>query len=71
MIPASPPSKHPQYQTFGAQSFAEADRELRDYWWSRTPEERLEALEALRIRIYGQEKIDAGVQRVFGVPEPR
>jgi hypothetical protein len=71
MNTSQPPARHPRYQFFGAQSFAEADCELRDYWWSRTPEERMEALEELRIRIYGEEEINAGVQRVFGVPEPR
>ena len=60
------------YRTFGAySSFAEADTELRDYWWSRTPEERMEALEELRVRVYGEEKINARIPRVFGVPEPR
>ncbi len=65
MKPASLPSKHPRYRTFGAQSFEEADRELRDYWWSRTPEERLEALEELRIRIYGEEALNAKVVRCY------
>ena len=63
--------KHERYRRFGAQTFAEADAELRDYWWSRTPEERMEALEELRIRVYGEEKINARIPRVFGVPEPR
>ena len=65
-------SRHERYRTFGAyRSFAEADAEVRDYWWSRTPEERMEALEELRIRIYGEAKINARIPRVFGVPEPR
>lgn len=63
--------KHPEYQVFGSHTFAEADIELRDFWWSRTPEERMEALEELRIRVYGEEKINARIPRVFGVPEPR
>ena len=66
------PKSHEAYRTFGAHgSFAEADAELRDYWWSRTPVERMEALEELRIRIYGEETINARIPRVFGVPEPR
>ena len=64
--------KHENYRSFGAyRSFAEADAEVRNYWWSRTPEERMEALEELRIRVYGEEKINARIPRVFGVPEPR
>lgn len=60
------------YRTFGAyHSFAEADQELRRYWWLRTPEERMEALEELRIRVYGEAKINARVSKIFGVPEPR
>ncbi|MBI5802709.1 MAG: hypothetical protein HZA92_18560 [Verrucomicrobia bacterium] len=60
------------YRTFGSyRSFAESDAELRAYWWSRTPEERMEALEELRIRVYGEEKINTRIPRVFGVPEPR
>ena len=66
------PKRHEAYQTFGAYgSFAEPDAGLRDYWWSRTPVERMEALEDLRIRIYGEEAINARIPRVFGVPEPR
>jgi hypothetical protein len=64
--------RHAQYRTFGAyKDHAEADAELRDYWQSRSPEERMVALEELRIRIYGKEAIDARIPRIFGVPEPR
>ena len=63
--------KHPKYQVFGSHTFAEAEAELRDYWWSRKPEERMEALEELRVRIYGEEEINARIPRIFGVPEPR
>lgn len=59
---------HEQYRNFGGNnSFTEADAELRAYWWSRTPQERMEALEELRIRIYGQEAIDAKIPPIFGV----
>ncbi len=66
-----PARKHERYRHFGSQSFAEADAELHEYWLSRTPEERMEALEELRIRVYGEEKINARIPRVFGVSEPR
>jgi hypothetical protein len=63
---------HEGYRTFGAYaSLEQADAELRSYWWSRTPEERWAALEELRTRVYGEEAFDTGIQRVFGVPEPR
>jgi hypothetical protein len=65
------PARHPKYQTFGSQTFVEANAELRDYWWSRTPEERMEALEELRVRVYGEETINARIPRVFGVLESR
>ena len=64
--------RHHQFRKFGAyRDFAEADAEVCAYWLSRTPQERMEALEDLRIMIYGQAAIDARVPRVFGVPEPR
>lgn len=69
--PQNAPVKNARYRTFGAQTFAEADTELHNYWLARTPQERLEALEDLRIRIYGEETINARIPRVFGVPEPR
>ena len=70
--PGSESQRHLHYRKFGAyRSFAEADTELRNYWWSRTPQERMEALEDLRIMNYGQEAIDARVSRVFGVPNSR
>jgi hypothetical protein len=59
--------RHEQYRNFGAyKDFGEADAELRAYWQSRTPQERMEALEELRIRIYGQEAISARIPPVFG-----
>ncbi len=46
---APPPGaakRHEQFRKFGAyKNFAEADAQLRAYWRSRTPEERMEALE--------------------------
>ncbi len=70
--PAGAIKRHESFRKFGAyKNFAEADAEARAYWWSRTPQERMEALEALRILNYGRETIDARIPRVFGVPEPR
>ena len=60
--------RHEHYRTFGAYaSFAEADAELREYWRSRTPAERLAALEELRIQHFGEKAINAKVERVYGV----
>ena len=68
---SEPARRHEPYRNFGAfNSFAEAEDELRAYWWSRTPEERMEALEELRILNYGEEAINARIPRVFGVSEP-
>lgn len=65
------PKRHEAYRQFGFyRSFADADAELRAYWWARTPHQRLEALEELRILNYGEEAINARIPRVFGVPEP-
>jgi hypothetical protein len=64
--------RHAHFRKFGAyRNFAEADTELRAYWQSRTPHERMEALEELRIANYGEATINARIPRVFGVPEPR
>ena len=66
-----PVRKHENYRSFGSQTFAEADAALREYWWSRTPAERMEALEESRIRNYGEDAINARIPRVFGVSKPR
>lgn len=66
-----PARKHEKYRHFGSQTFAEAAAALREYWWSRTPAERMEALEESRIRNYGQDAINARIPRVFGVSKPR
>ena len=36
-----------------------------DYWMSRTPTERIEAVEYLRRWVYGDDQIDAPLQRVL------
>jgi hypothetical protein len=64
-------ARHENYQTFGKSTFAEADAELRAYWQSRTPQERMAALEDLRIANYGEATINSRIPRIFGVPEPR
>lgn len=41
----------------------------RAYWWSKTPTQRLEAVELLRQLNYGYDPATARLQRVFGVDE--
>ena len=41
----------------------------KEYWLSRTPLERLEAVEILRKRMYGTNPVAAGLQRVFSVAQ--
>jgi hypothetical protein len=50
---------------FSFTAFDEADGDDIDYWHSKTPTERIEALECLRRCVWGDKAIDAGVQRVF------
>jgi hypothetical protein len=72
VAPCGVAKRHARFRKFGAyKDFAEAEAELRAYWRSRTPQERMEALEELRLSNYGQEAVDARVPRIFGVPEPR
>ena len=67
MNSSEPDKLHDAYRTFGSyRSLSDPDVELRDYWRSKTPHERWEALEELRIRIYGEAAVNARVQRVFG-----
>ncbi|MEY2428120.1 MAG: hypothetical protein QOJ40_1005 [Verrucomicrobiota bacterium] len=65
----NPTRRHEGYRKFGGyKSFAEADAELRAYWQSRTPQERMEALETLRIANYGEATIGedlAGLDKKF------
>ena len=51
-------------------SFDEAEADDIDYWMSNTPAERIEALEYLRRWVYGDDQIDARLQRVFTPAEP-
>jgi hypothetical protein len=71
-LPPAEKKRHESFRTFGGfKNFAEADDEVRAYWWSRTPAERMEALEDLRIAVYGEEAINAKVARVYGPIETR
>lgn len=50
-------------------SFEEADAADRAYWHSRTPEERLLALELMRQSAYGYDPATARLQRVFEITQ--
>jgi hypothetical protein len=49
-------------------SFEEADREDKEYWLSRTPQERLQYMELLRRNNYGSAATD-WIQRVLEIVE--
>jgi hypothetical protein len=46
-------------------TFQEADFDDVAYWMSKTPTERVEAIEYLRRWVYGEDQVDARLQRVF------
>jgi hypothetical protein len=50
-----------------ANSFAEAEAQTRAYWRSATPAERLNALEALREPLYGENQTSSRLQRFLEV----
>ncbi len=50
---------------FSFTTLEEADADDIDYWLSKTPTERIEALEYLRRWVYGDDQVDARLQRVF------
>jgi hypothetical protein len=52
---------------FSVSSFQEAEREDRLYWASKTPEERLAALEQMRQIVYGYDPTATRLQRVLVV----
>ena len=54
---------------FSVKSFEEAERADRAYWRSRTPDERLEALELCRQIAYGYDPTARGLSRLFEVAE--
>ncbi len=47
----------------------DAEREDRQFWWGRTPEERLNHAESLRRLNYGSQVTDQRLQRVLAVLE--
>jgi hypothetical protein len=56
-------------RAFSVVTLAEADRADLEYWRSRTPEERLEALELTRQITYGYDPTTRGLSRFFEVVE--
>ena len=56
-------------QAFEVTSFAEAEKSDWEYWRSRTPDERLEALELSRQIAYGFDPTTRGLSRFFEVAE--
>jgi hypothetical protein len=50
-------------------SFEEADAADRAYWHSRTPEERLHAVELMRQSAYGYDPANARLQRVLEIAQ--
>ena len=50
---------------FRITSFDEAEADDIAYWMSKSPTERIEALEYLRRWLYGDELVDAPLQRVL------
>lgn len=56
-------------QALGVGTLADQGNELA-YWLTRTPAERLEALELLRQIHYGYDPLTARLQRVLDVVEP-
>jgi hypothetical protein len=54
---------------FTVTTFEAAEREDREYWRSRSPEERLAALELSRQIAYGYDPTTRGISRFFEVVE--
>lgn len=50
-------------------SFEDADRQDREYYWSLSPLQRWELMEELRRRNYGDEAIAAGLLRLLEVAQ--
>jgi hypothetical protein len=50
-------------------TFDEAEADDINYWMSKTPTERVEAGEYLRRWAYGDDQVDAGLQRVLAFVE--
>jgi len=56
-------------RAFAVTTLAEADQADREYWRSRTPDERLEGLELSRQIAYGYDPTGRGLSRLFEVAE--
>ncbi|MEI8041457.1 MAG: hypothetical protein WCL11_08620 [Verrucomicrobiota bacterium] len=56
-------------QVFEVTTFAKAEESDWQYWRSRTPDERLEALELCRQIAYGYDPTARGLSRLFEVAE--
>ena len=42
----------------------------KEYWWSKTPEERFEFVEYFRALNYGQDVLESRIQRVLEIIKP-
>jgi hypothetical protein len=56
-------------ENFRISSFEESEKAEREYWRSRTPEERMLALEMMRRIAYGYDEDSPGLQRVLEITE--
>lgn len=52
---------------FSVTTFAAAERDVKQYWSERTPEERLLALEQMRQVVYGYDPATTRLQRILTV----
>lgn len=52
---------------FSVVSLDEQDEDVKQYWKSKTPHERLVALETTRRMLYGEDSTSAGLQRVLEI----
>ena len=52
-----------------AASFDEAEADDVEFWLSKTPSERIEGIEYLRRRLYGDDQVDARLQRVLTIAQ--
>jgi hypothetical protein len=60
---------HPGFTSLEVVTHPRIAKEDREYWFSRTPLERLQHLERLREMNYGREVVEQRLQRVFAVFE--
>lgn len=62
-------NKNKKRTVVAVRSFDEAEKMDRDYWWSRTPQERMGAMERLRQMNYDYDPVTDRVQRVLEIVE--